>query len=168
MAVCLSMENIRIARALLFLSMVSVVRTTSGKRLTSLPFVPPPAFMLAAINILSAPSEHSGLVQNCDDDGCHLALIKSDVECCYSIISSSFLLQSADIGTVELLWQARSMNTVVLNTRELVFILSLPAFSDMNKHTYSACIKIEIPCIVMFLHLATSTSIRAVDDLQSN
>ena len=171
MTVCVATETIRIADVLFVSSVTSIDRTTSGRRLTSLPFVLLLAFMLAAIDVLSVPSEHSELVQNCDDDDgvYRRALIKSDIECFYSFVSSSFLLQTSGNGTIQLDRQAQSMNTVVLNTRKLVFKLSLLAFSGMlNKHTYSTCIKTLIPYVVMFIHLTTSTAIRAVDDLQSN
>jgi hypothetical protein len=43
------------------------------------------------------------------------------------------------------------------------------SFFALNKHTYSASIEnSEVPYRVMFVHLTTSNSIHAVDDLQSN
>ena len=126
------------------------------------------AFMLSAVDRLRAPSEHSALAQNCNDDGGRRAVIESDREhSCNSASSSGLLRKLRNTGVV---WkeQERSMHSIVLNIQNTVHPLTLPAFTGMNKHTYSGCIENwEIPYRVMFLHLI-STSIRAVDDLQSN
>ena len=124
--------------------------------------------MLCAIDRLRAPSEHSGRAQNCNDDGGHRAVIESDRERSCNFASSSGLLRNLRYTGVVWKEQERSMHSVVLNIQNTVHPPSLPAVTGMNKHTYSACIEnLEIPYRVMFLHLI-STSIRAVDDLQSN
>jgi hypothetical protein len=126
-------------------------------------------FMISAVDELRAPSEHSGLAQNCNDDGYHRAVIESDCESSRNFALSSCLLRKPKNTGVIWKRQVQSMHCTVLNTQNLVFPKSLFAFGGMNKPTYSACIEsLEIPYRVMFLHLTTSTSIRAVDDLQSS
>jgi hypothetical protein len=125
-------------------------------------------FMLSAGDEPRAPSEHSGSAQNCNDDGCHRAVIESDCQSsCHVALSSCPLRQ---LKNTSVIWeeQAQSMHCKVLNTQKLIFFKSLLAVTGMNKNTYSACIEsLAIPYPVMFLHLI-STSIRAVDDLQSS
>jgi hypothetical protein len=126
------------------------------------------AFMLSAGDELRAPSEHSGLAQNCNDDSRHRAMIESGCESSCDFALSSYLPQQ--LKNTGVIWgeQVQSMHCNVLNTQNLVFFKSLLAVTGMNKNPYSACIEsLAIPYRVMFLHLI-STSIRAVDDLQSS
>lgn len=128
--------------------------------------------MLSAVDEVRAPSEHSGRVQNCndddDDDGCRRAVIESDCERSSHVAWSSCLLHALTNTCIIGKGQVQLMLCFVLNTQNLVVLRALRAFTGMNKPTYSACIgSLEIPYRVMFLHLI-STSVRAVDDLQSS
>ena len=127
------------------------------------------AFMLSAIDESKAPSEHSRSAQNCNDDGSHRAVIDSAPEsCCDFSLNSCLLRKSKHAGAI-CRGQVQSMHCIEQSTQNLIFTISPLAFTGMNKHTYSACIEsLEIPYRVMLFHLNTSTSIRAVDDLQSS
>lgn len=166
-----AVQSISVAVVLFASSMTKLDETWFGDELILSWFAVLLAFMLTALAGLSAPSEHSELVQNCDDVGCHRALIKSGIVYAWIIVLSSFLLRTLGDGKQLELWgqQVRSMHRVVLNTLNSTLEASFLAFTGMNKHAYSSCIKaFEIPYRVMFIHLTTSTSIRAIDDLQSN
>lgn len=128
--------------------------------------------MLAVIDVLRAPSEHSELLQNCNDDGGNRAVVERDaiyLQCPCDIVSKSFLLRSLGTTGGRSRRQVQSMRGTASNTLKFNFSLLLFAFSGMNKHTYTTCIKdFEVPYRVMFIHLSTSTSIRATDQLQQN
>ena len=126
--------------------------------------------MIAAIDALRKPSEHSDPAQKCDDEGVHHELIDLQSRCRPDIATGSFLLHTLNrkAGTFSRP-QQRFMGHATQNTHESFGIISPPNLRGMNKHTYSACIEpLETHYVAMFLHLTTSTAIRAVDDLQSN
>ena len=124
--------------------------------------------MLSAVDKLGAPSEHSVWAQNCNDDGRQWAVGEYDSGGPRIFILSSCLCR--ELKNTGVIWKGllQLLQRFVLNTQNLVLPKALLAFTGMNSHTYSACIEsLEVPYGVMFLHLI-STSIRAVDDLQSS
>jgi hypothetical protein len=128
------------------------------------------AFMRFAINLPRASSEHSVLAQKCHDDGGRRAVIKPERESSYKLCLGSCMPRTVkDIG-VSLGRQVLSMRRIAVNTQNTGRPKSLlAALSGMNNDTYSACIEsLDVCYRVMFVHLTTSTSIHAVDDLQSN
>ena len=123
--------------------------------------------MLSAVAELRAPSEHSRRAQNGSDDGRHPATGEHGCGYSHTFVLSSCLRRELKNTGVICRGQVLLLLRLVLNTQSLALPKSLLAFTGMNKHTYSACIEsLEVPYGVMFLHLI-STSIRAVDDLQS-
>jgi len=128
------------------------------------------AFMRFAIDLPRASSEHSVLAQKCHDDGGRRAVIKPERESSYKLCLGSCMPRTVkDIG-VSLGRQVLSMRLIAVNTQNTGRPKSLlAALSGMNNDTYSACIEsLDVCYRVMFVHLTTSTSIHAVDDLQSN
>jgi hypothetical protein len=107
--------------------------------------------------------------QDCNDSGCYGAAIESNgLSSCNFAFSSCQRRKLKNAGVLQG-QQVQSMSRLVLNTENLFYAQPLFAFSGMNKLTYSTCIEsLEVSYRVMLFHLSTSTSIRAVDDLQSS
>lgn len=124
--------------------------------------------MLSAVDPLGGPSEHSGWAQNCNDDGHHWPVGAFDCGSSH-IFGLSFCLRR-EVKNTGVIWKGLGLLLLrfVLNTQNFVLPKSLLAFTGMNNHTYSAGIEsLKVAYGVMFLHLI-STSVRAVDDLQSS
>ena len=128
------------------------------------------AFMRSAIDLPRAPSEHSVLSQKCNDDGGRRAVIEPERESSYKPTLGSCMPRTVKDTGVSLGRQVLSMRRIVVNTQNAGRPKSLlAALSGMNNDTYSACIEsLDVSYRVMFVHLTTSNSIHAVDDLQSN
>jgi hypothetical protein len=125
--------------------------------------------MRSAIDFPRAPSEHSGWTQKCNDDGGRWAVIGSEREGSYNLPLGSCILQTLKDTGVSLGRQVLLMRRTAARTHNADRPNSLFALSGMNKRTYPARIENSgVPYRVMFVHLTTSNSIHAVDDLQSN
>lgn len=128
------------------------------------------AFMRSAIDLPRAHSEHSVLAQKCNDSGGHRAVIEPERESSSLLTLGSCMSRTVKDTGVSLGRQVLSMRRVAVNTQNAGRPKSLlAALSGMNNDTYSACIEsLDVSYRVMFIHLTTSNSIHAVDDLQSN
>jgi hypothetical protein len=139
-----------------------------GREVITLSFVVL-AFMRFAIDLPRAPSEHSVWAQKCSDDGGRRATIVSECESSYNLALGFCMPQRLKDTGVFLGRQVLSVRRIAARTQNADHPNSLFALSGMNKHTYSASIEnSQVPHRVMFVHLTTSNSIHAVDDLQSN
>jgi hypothetical protein len=128
------------------------------------------AFMRSAIDLPRAPSEHSVLAQKCNDDGGRRVVIEPERESSYKPTLGSCMPRTVKDTGDSLGRQVLSMRRIAVNTQNAGRPKSLlAALSGMNNDTYSACIEsLDVCYRVMFVHLTTSNSIHAVDDLQSN
>jgi hypothetical protein len=128
------------------------------------------AFMRFAIDLPRAPSEHSVLAQRCNGDGGRRAVIEPEHESSYKLTLGSCIPRTVKDTDVSLGRQVLSMRRIAVNTQNTGRPKSLlAALSGMNKDAYSTCIEnLQVSYRVMFVHLTTSNSIHAVDDLQSN
>jgi hypothetical protein len=128
------------------------------------------AFMRSTIDLPRAHSEQSVLAQKCNDDGGRRAVIEPERENSSPLTLGSCVPRTVKDTGVSLGRQVLSMRRVAVNTQNAGRPKSLlAALSGMNSDTYSACIEsLDVYYRVMFVHLTTSNSIHAVDDLQSN
>ena len=128
------------------------------------------ALMRSAIDLPRAHSEHSVLAQKCNDSGGRRAVIEPERENSSLLTLGSCMSRTVKDTGVSLGRQVLSMRRVAVNTQNAGRPKSLlAALSGMNNDTYSACIEsLDVSYRVMFIHLTTSNSIHAVDDLQSH
>ena len=140
----------------------------SGREVITLSFAVL-AFMRSAIDLPKVPSEHSVWAQKCNDDGGRRTVVDSESESSYNLALGFCMPQILKDTGVFLGRQVLLMHRTAERTHNADRPNSFFALSGMNKHTYSASIEnSKVPYRVMFVHLTTSNSIHAVDDLQSN
>jgi hypothetical protein len=129
--------------------------------------------MFIISNTVNTHTEHSEPAQNCDDDGGRLLIIAFDnhdqILRVLSLLSSVIQLQSF-INTEDApCQQERRLLAIFVNTVPLLWPELLLLIIDMYKPTFTCSAEsLERPHRIMLPHLSTSTSVRAVDDLQSN
>jgi hypothetical protein len=130
-----------------------------------------PMFIIS--NTVNRPTEHSETAQNCDDHGSRSLIITFDnhnqILRGLSLLSSVFQVQSFGDTEDSLYQQERRLLAIFINTAPLLRVELLLLVIGMYKQSFTCSTEsLERPHRVMLPHLATSTSIRAVDDLQSN